>query len=59
MPARVNVTLCKAAKDCIDACPTEAITIVEDLAKVNAEECTECQACVDACANQAIEMIEA
>ena len=57
MPARVNAELCKGNKDCIDACPTEAITMVEGKAKVNEDECTDCSACADACTCQAIELV--
>ena len=56
MPAIVKQDICKSNADCIDACPTEAIQIVDGKAVVDADECTDCHACVDACLEDAIEI---
>ncbi len=42
--------------DLRDACPTQAIEMVDGLAKVSAEKCNGDGACVDACPVQAITM---
>lgn len=34
---------------CVNACPVEAISIVDDIVKVDEDECTACGECVDAC----------
>jgi Fe-S-cluster-containing hydrogenase component 2 len=40
----------------VDACPVEAITLADDVAKINVEECTDCGSCVDECPVEAITM---
>lgn len=58
MPAIVNRDMCNACEECVETCPTEAITMVDGKAQVDADECTDCYACVDACPEEAIEMDE-
>ena len=54
MPAIVDPDKCTGSGECVDACPVEAITLVNDKAVVDAEECTDCGSCVDVCPNEAI-----
>jgi len=56
MPAIVDPNKCNASGECINSCPTEAITMVENKAVVNDELCSDCAACVDACPSQAISL---
>ena len=57
MVAVINKEKCDGCETCVEACPSEAITIGEDKkAKVDAEECVDCEACVDECPNEAISM---
>ncbi len=58
MPALVNVDLCNGCESCIEACPTEAITMVDGHAVVDPDECTECEACVEVCPEEAISMVD-
>jgi ferredoxin len=58
MPAKVDIEKCDACEDCIEECPTEAITLVDGKAVVDPDECTDCEACVDVCPNEAISMID-
>ncbi len=58
MPAFVNRDLCNACGECIDVCPTEAISMVEGKAQVDPDECTECYACIDPCPEDALSMLE-
>jgi NAD-dependent dihydropyrimidine dehydrogenase PreA subunit len=59
MVAVINREKCDGCETCVEACPSEAITIGEDKkAKVDAEECVDCEACVDECPNEAISMSE-
>ncbi|UCE90743.1 MAG: 4Fe-4S dicluster domain-containing protein [Methanobacteriota archaeon] len=34
---------------CVNACPTEAISVVDGIVKVDEDECTACGECVEAC----------
>lgn len=45
---------CTGCEECVEACPAEAISMVDDVAKINPETCTECGACLDACPAEAI-----
>ena len=56
MAAKVDVEKCNACESCVDTCPVEAISMVNDKAKVDADECTECEACVEECPEGAISM---
>ena len=54
MAPKINAEECTACGNCVDACPVECITIVEDVAKINAEECTDCGTCIEECSLDAI-----
>ncbi|MDY7039541.1 MAG: 4Fe-4S binding protein [Chloroflexota bacterium] len=45
---------CKGCSVCVDACPTDAIRLVNGVATIEQSLCSECQACVDACPQGAI-----
>ena len=40
---------CLGYGSCVDACPFDAIHIVDGIAVVDKEECKACGKCVDAC----------
>ena len=40
---------CIGCKKCEKACPSEAITVTDNLAKIDYSKCTNCGACVEAC----------
>jgi len=58
MVAIVDAEKCDGCGTCVDACSTEAITIVDDVAVVDENECVDCEVCVDECPNGAISMSE-
>lgn len=56
MAATVKAEDCVGCGACVDACPAEAITLVDGVATVNADDCLECGVCVDECPNEAISL---
>ncbi|MDI6735043.1 MAG: 4Fe-4S binding protein [bacterium] len=54
MAAVVDKENCVACEMCIDVCPTNAISMIDDVAVVNEDECTDCGTCVEECPNEAI-----
>lgn len=56
MLAYIDTTKCEGCGDCVDECPTLAITIVDEKATVNEEDCAGCGACEGVCPMQAIKV---
>jgi len=56
MAAVVDNEKCSGCGECVQACPLDAIEMVEDKAKVDEETCGDCGACIDACPNEAISL---
>jgi len=50
----VNKEKCNGCGTCVDACPSEAIKLENEVAVINQDECTECGTCVDECPSDAI-----
>ena len=53
MAVKIDAEKCTACGLCVDACPSDALT-VGDVAECNAEDCTDCGTCVDECPQEAI-----
>lgn len=45
---------CTGCATCVEACPTGAIAIVDEIATINQERCNACEACLEACPNGVI-----
>lgn len=58
MPAIVDKEKCEGCEECVPACPTEAIAMVDGKAQVDPDLCEDCEACVDVCPTEAISMKE-
>jgi Fe-S-cluster-containing hydrogenase component 2 len=54
MPVVVDADECTGCETCVDACPVEAISMVDGVAKIDVDECTDCGTCVDECPVEAI-----
>jgi len=39
---------------CVESCPVEAISLLENSAAINKELCIECASCIDVCPLEAI-----
>lgn len=51
----VDETLCTGCGICLEACPADAIVLVDGMANIS-DECTACGACVAECPNDALAM---
>ena len=56
MAVVINEETCIGCGACIEACPTEALEMVDEKAKVDAEKCVDCGACIDECPVEAISL---
>ncbi|MBF0199365.1 MAG: 4Fe-4S binding protein [Planctomycetes bacterium] len=54
MAVVVDTDDCSGCAQCVEACPCESITIVNDLAVIDADTCTDCLSCIDACPTECI-----
>ena len=54
--AIVDGNTCTGCGICVDTCPSQAIEMIDGLAKVTPEKCTGTGTCVDACPVQSITM---
>ncbi len=57
MVVKVNEEECTGCESCVDACPIEAIEMVDDKAKIK-DNCNSCNACIEVCPVEAIEELE-
>jgi len=51
---KVDPDTCTGCETCVEACPVEAISMVEGKAVINQETCTECGTCIGECPVEAI-----
>jgi ferredoxin len=56
MAAIIDRNLCTGCGQCVDTCPVEAISLVDDIAVVDPELCVDCGQCIDACPVEAISL---
>jgi len=56
MPAEVGREKCNGCESCVEECPSEAMSMVDEKAVVDVEDCIECAVCVDTCPEKAISM---
>jgi len=52
--AKVDNELCTGCGKCVEACPVEAVKVVDAKAIVDEKECIDCGACVGECPSNAI-----
>jgi ferredoxin len=51
---KVDSKVCTGCGICVDSCPMEAITLINDIATIDINKCSNCRACVNDCPNEAI-----
>ena len=54
MAAKVDKEKCTGCNACVEACPQECISMVDDKAVVDESACIDCGICVDECPVEAI-----
>jgi electron transfer flavoprotein alpha subunit len=57
MVVKVDEDECTGCETCVDACPIEAIEMVDDIAKIK-DNCNSCNACIESCPVEAIQEVE-
>jgi len=51
---QVDNSKCEGCGNCVDVCPSGAITLVDKVAVINQDDCVECGSCEAECPNEAI-----
>jgi NAD-dependent dihydropyrimidine dehydrogenase PreA subunit len=51
---KVDEAKCTGCEVCVNVCPTEAISMVNDKARIDGEKCIDCGRCVQVCPQEAI-----
>ena len=54
MVVKIDSDACTGCGLCVDECPTDAISLNDDVASVDEGLCTDCGICVDVCPTDAI-----
>lgn len=49
---------CVSCSTCVERCPAQALTMVEDFPKLNSSRCFGCGVCASGCPSEAIELVE-
>ena len=52
----INKSSCKGCHECVDICPSGAISFTEDGATINQDRCTGCGSCITVCRFDAIKL---
>ena len=56
--AKIDPETCIQCGDCVDRCPMDAITELEETMEVTADKCVGCGVCVSVCPEEAIALTE-
>jgi len=54
MAVKVNIEKCNGCGTCVEACPTEALSLDNDKITVDADACIDCGVCIDECPVEAL-----
>jgi ferredoxin len=56
MSVKIDLEKCSGCGACVDACPSEALKLVDEKVVVDSDECVDCGVCVDECPEGALEL---
>ncbi|MDP8226353.1 4Fe-4S dicluster domain-containing protein [bacterium] len=54
MAVKIDKEKCVGCGVCVDVCPTEALSIEDDIAVCDADKCVDCGVCIPECPTEAI-----
>ncbi|MBC8313293.1 MAG: 4Fe-4S binding protein [Candidatus Cloacimonetes bacterium] len=54
MAVNIDKELCTGCGACVESCPTEALSIVDDIAVCDEDACVDCGVCIPECPTEAI-----
>ena len=55
---RVDEKKCNFCMECVNTCPTGALTYEKVCFTHNAYECSYCEVCIDVCENECLQILE-
>lgn len=55
---RIDDNKCNRCYDCIEVCPTGALSLEQTIFIHNSYECSYCEVCMDVCEHEAIKILE-
>ena len=58
MTVKVDLDKCTGCGTCVEACPSEALTVENEKIVVDEDACVDCGVCVDECPEEALSMDE-
>ena len=58
MTVKADLEKCTGCGTCVEACPSEALSLKNDKVTVDADACVDCGVCVDECPEKALSMDE-
>ena len=56
MAVKTELEKCNGCGTCIEACPTEALSLADEKIVVDADTCIDCGVCIDECPVQALSL---
>ncbi|MBN1844372.1 MAG: 4Fe-4S binding protein [Sedimentisphaerales bacterium] len=56
MAVIVDLEKCTGCGNCVDTCPSEALSLDGEKVKIDEEACIDCGACVDECPVEALSL---
>lgn len=56
MALLVDLEKCTGCGSCVDACPSEALSMEDEKVKVDQDACIDCGACLDECPVEALSL---
>ena len=56
MAVKADHDKCTGCGNCVEACPSEALSLVDEKVSVDEDACVDCGVCVDECPEQALSM---